>query len=87
VRWGALAFASIAVPLAIVASTLSQAVAPPSIAPGTIEVTRLAALDAPAAPPAGDASPALNDPTALPAYFFVDWAAECDTSCPTRGEF
>lgn len=74
-RWTALAFASVAVPLAIAASSFSQPVATPvleTVAPAAVGIDDLATSSA--APAAAESG--------LPSYFYIDWAAECETECP-----
>ena len=81
-RWSVLAFASVAVPVAMVAAALTQAITPTSttaplqaVAPVTSEVAAAASV-----PVSASDAPAAE----LPSYFFVDWAAECETECPSR---
>lgn len=78
-RWSVLAIASIAVPAAITVAALAQALMPAStVAPVTFEV--------PVAPVVAtvDVAEVPQSATELPSYFFVDWAAECETECPSR---
>ncbi len=80
-RWAALAFASLVVPVAIAAGLFSSPVSLPAVGV-VVPVT----LEAPAAVVVDDVAPSSAAPaaaeSALPAYFFIDWASECETECP-----
>lgn len=83
-RWGLLAFASLALPVAIAAAALSQSMAPTAMVGPTVDVapSALEVLPAPAPPVEGSTLPTDGTAPALPSYFFIDWAAECETECP-----
>ena len=91
-RWGALAFVSLAVPVVMAAAALSQTVVPASMAVPAIEVVMPAAVEVPVAPLSEPAVPIDSAPApvsdtaapALPSYFGFSWAAECETECPGR---
>ncbi len=81
VRWTALAFASLAVPIAIAASSFSQPAATPAletVAPVTVEAPAAVGVESVAT---SSAAPAAAD-SAMPSYFYIDWAGECETECP-----
>lgn len=89
VRWGALAFASIAVPasIALAQAPASMPVLAATSAPATIEVA-IAPLSEPVpAAPSLPAAPLRDDAAPANPWAGFVWTDECESACPGRGEF